>query len=366
MTTPPFRKFPLLFVATLGLLALITLAPVTTELARAQDSATRPPGAEVDETTNPDSNQQPKTRSRRLRVMGTELVIQVFGTKVEKLETALDAAVEEIQRVEDLMTDWRPSPLLDLNARAGEGPTQTPLEIVRILRQAKEIHAYTGGAFDPTYAAVGKLWDFKRVPPQTPTKEQVAAALPFVDASRLVIDLEKRTVAIPAGMSIGLGGIAKGYGVDRAMAILLEHGLEHAMVNAGGDLKALGKKNGKLWEIAIKHPRDAERVIAVIPISNTCVVTSGDYERFFELDGVRYHHILDPRTGFPSTGAISATVVAPEAAMADAFATALCVLGAEKGIPLIEAVPRVEALIVDLDGEAHSTTGLAGQLREKP
>ena len=302
-------------------------------------------------------------RSRRLGVMGTELFIEVLGPDAEKLELALDAAILEIQRVEDLMTDWRASPLMELNAQAGKGPQKTSLEIARIVRQAKEIHAFTQGAFDVTFAAVGKLWDFKRKPPLVPKKEDVTLALPFVDASKIEVDVDAMTVTIPEGMSIGLGGIAKGYGVDRAMAILMEHGIEHAMVNAGGDLKALGKKSGKLWEIAIKHPRDATRVIAVIPISNTCVVTSGDYERFFEIDGVRYHHILDPCTGYPSTGSISATVVAPEAAMADAFATALCVLGPEKGLPLIEQIPRVEALIVDLAGKVHSTSGLAGRVR---
>jgi thiamine biosynthesis lipoprotein len=145
------------------------------------------------------------------------------------------------------------------------------------------------------------------------------------------------------------------------MAVLMEHGIENAVVNAGGDLKALGKNGDELWTIAIRHPRDQDRVIAVLPVSNTCVVTSGDYERFFEHDGKRYHHILDPRTGFPSTGAISATVVAPDAAVADALATALCVLPPGEGIALIEQLPRVEAIVVSIDGQVHATVGLSQQ-----
>lgn len=138
-------------------------------------------------------------------------------------------------------------------------------------------------------------------------------------------------------------------------------GIRHAFVNAGGDLKALGRKHGKLWEIAVRHPRDRENVLALLPVSNTCVVTSGDYERFFDYEGKRYHHIIDPRTGYPSEGCISATVVAPDAAFADALATALCVLGPDQGLALVERLPRVEALVVGMDGSVRATRGLGGR-----
>lgn len=179
----------------------------------------------------------------------------------------------------------------------------------------------------------------------------------------MLVNLEANTVELPAGIRIGLGGIAKGYGVDRAMAVLMEHGVAHAMVNAGGDLKALGRKQSDLWRIAIKHPRDRERVMALLPVSNTCVMTSGDYERFFQYGGRTYHHIIDPRTGYPSQGCMSATVTAPDAAFADSIATAMCVLGPEQGLELIEKLPRVEALLVGMDGEVHSSSGLGGASR---
>jgi len=290
--------------------------------------------------------------------MGTELFVEVIGPDSEVLESALDAAIAEVRRIEDLMTDWRASPLMDLNAAAGKGPQPASEEILRIVRQSQEIHEYTEGAFDITFAAIGRLWDFKKQPPRIPSPEAIAAALPFVDASKLRVDLDAGTLEIPAGMAIGLGGIAKGYAVDRAMQVIMDRGIRHAMVNAGGDLKALGRKRGELWQIAIKHPRERDTMIALLPVSNTCVVTSGDYERFFDHEGKRYHHIIDPTTGYPSQGCISATVVAPEAAIADAFATALCVLGPERGLPLIEALPRIEALVVDLAGKVHATSGL--------
>ena len=299
-------------------------------------------------------------------VMGTTLEIRAIGPDAEALERAIAAAVAEIQRVEDLMTNWRPSPLEELNAAAGAGPQVVSREIVDVMQLALEVSALTGGVFDVTYAAAGKLWDFKASPPRIPTKAQIAAALANVGYQRVRVDAALSTVEIPLHGRVGLGGIAKGYGVDRAMAVLMEHGIGHGMVNADGDLKALGRKFGAPWEIAIVHPRQRERVIAVIPVANTCVVTSGDYERFFELDGRRYHHILDPRTGMPSTGCMSATVVAPDAALADALATALCVLSPKAGLALAERSPRVEALLVDMAGEVHASRGLRARLEHVP
>ncbi len=298
-------------------------------------------------------------RERIAAIMGTSLELRAIGTDAALLDEALDESVLELKRVEDLMTDWRPSPLETLNDKAGQGPQVVPKELFDLIERACEIGRLTGGAFDVTYAGAGKLWDFKQEPPVIPTDAQLRAALAKVGWQRLVLDKQKLSIDLPAGMRIGLGGIAKGYGVDRAMAVLLKHGVKHGMVNAGGDLKALGQRFGKSWEIAIRHPRERDRVLAVLPVSNTCVVTSGDYERFFEVDGKRYHHILDPRTGRPSTGCMSATVCAPDAAFADSLATALCVLGPEQGLKLVESLPRVEALLVATDGKVSYSTGLA-------
>lgn len=300
-------------------------------------------------------------RKRELGVMGTELIIKALGKDEAKLEVALDAAVLEIQRVEDLMTDWRPSPLMTLNAAAGKGPIKVPKELAVLIARGLELGKQTGGAFDITYAGAGTLWDFKVQPPKMPQEDAIKAALSHVDYRRVKVDLENSTVDLPEGMLIGLGGIAKGYGVDRAMAVLLEHKVEHGMVGAGGDLKLLGRKHGELWKVAIRHPRDRKQVLAMLPVSNTCVMTSGDYERFFEYEGKRYHHILDPRTGYPATGAMSATVIAQDAAYADALATSLCVLEPAAGIELVESLARVEALVVGLDGKVHYSTGLKGK-----
>ena len=299
---------------------------------------------------------------RSLGVMGTDLVVRVFGDDEAQLERALDAAIAELERVEDLMTDWRPSPLTRLNAAAGKGPQPTDPELVRILDRSLRLGEVTAGAFDVSFAGVGQLWDFKRVPALLPDSAAVRDALSRVDYRRVRVDVEGGTVDLPARMRLGLGGIAKGYGVDRAMAVLMEQGIEHAVVSAGGDMKLLGRRQGELWEVAIKHPRERDSVMALLRVSNTCVVTSGDYERFFELDGRRYHHILDPRTGYPSQGCLSATVVGPSAEDADALATALCVLEPRQGLELVEALPRTEALLVGMDGRVRVTSGLRGAL----
>ncbi|MDP6956359.1 MAG: FAD:protein FMN transferase [Planctomycetota bacterium] len=333
-------------------------------LAASGQELTRPvmePALRTSQQAVPAPAQEGELRVQRLQttVMGTELIMEVWHATEEVARRALAAAERELRRVEDLMTDWRPSPLLDLCAAAGRGPQPVDKELVDVLGLSLEVAELTDGAFDPTCAAVGRLWDWRAEPPLVPTNGDLSQALDGVGWRRLSVDRERSSVSLQPGTQLGLGGIAKGYGVDRAMAVLMAEGVEHALVNAGGDLKALGRLGGsELWEIAIRHPRDRQRIIAAIPLSNSCVATSGDYERFFELDGVRYHHILDPRTGRPATGCMSATVLAPDAALADALATALCVLGPARGLKLIESLPRVEALLVDMDGVVRKSTGL--------
>jgi thiamine biosynthesis lipoprotein len=298
-------------------------------------------------------------------VMGTEYHLTAIGPDGALLDRSLQAAITELRRIEDLMTDWRASPLLTLNAAAGKGPQVVPLELAQLISRGKALGELTDGAFDVTFAGVGKLWNFKKKGSVVPGAGAVKQALTNVDYRRIEIVPEKSSVALPAGFRIGLGGIAKGYGIDAAMRVLRQHGVRNALVNVGGDMKVLGKKHGQPWEVRIAHPRNRETGLALLRLSNTCVVTSGDYERFFEVDGVRYHHILDPRTGYPSKGCITATVVAKNAEYADSLATALCVMGPQKGLELVEKLRRVEAIVVGLDGKVTASTGLVGSLVTK-
>ncbi len=329
------------------------------------ESGNRLPGARADGrivSVQAVDRDEPATAlpHRRLdfAAMGTEVTIEAIGPDEAALDAALVAAEAELRRVEDLCTSWRDSPLTRTNERAGTGAGPIDPELARLVGRGLAIGELTGGAFDVTFAGVGKLWNFKAEPPVLPSAAEVATALAAVDYRRVELDLDAGTIALPADARLGLGGIAKGYGVDRAMAVLLQHGVEHGLVNAGGDLKVLGKKAGEPWRIAIRHPRDRDSVLAMVPLSNTCMVTSGDYERFFEHEGTRYHHILDPRTGYPASGAMSATVIAPDAAFADALATALAVLPPDEGLAIVADLDRVECLIVDLDGNVHRSSGL--------
>ena len=334
-----------------ALLALALGSPLAAQDAQPQDQPQDQPQ---------EQKEQPRLELREHRgsVMGTSLQITVLGPDAEVLEEAIAAALAELKRVEDKFTTWRPSELTRLNDKAGAGPQQVSQEQARLIARALKIGELTKGAFDVTFKSFGRLWNFKAKPPVVPSAEQIKEALQRVGYQKVKVDLKANTVSLPKGTAIGLGGIAKGYGVDRAMRVLMKRGIKHALVNAGGDLKALGRRHGQSWEIAIKHPREREWVLAVLPVSNVCVVTSGDYERFYEHEGKRYHHILDPRTGYPSEGCMSATVVAPDAAFADALATAMCVLGPEEGLAIIESLPRVEAILVDLKGKVHLSKGL--------
>lgn len=290
--------------------------------------------------------------------MGTEVVIEVQHPDRQLAERAAIAARAEFERVEDVMTTWRDSELTRLNSNADGTPKSVPGEVAALIERALTVARLSGGAFEPTFLGVGALWDFKAETPRVPSDADLERALENVGWQRVEVDVDASTVTMPAGTRIGLGGIAKGYGVDRAMQVLIDAEVENAIVNAGGDLKALGKDRGEPWEVAVKHPRQRGRAIAVVPVSNVCLVTSGDYERFFEIDGIRYHHILDPRTGRPATGCMSATVTAPDAALADAVATAVCVLGPTQGLELVEKLPRIEAVVVGLDGAVVASSGL--------
>jgi thiamine biosynthesis lipoprotein len=297
-------------------------------------------------------------REWRGGVMGTSFQLEAIGTDVVELDRILGLVLDELLRVEDVFTVWRESELTRLNQRAGQGPIPVSREVAEVLSISVECGRVTHGAFDISYFPLRPLWNYKAEHPTLPTQAEIDAALAFVDYSRIEVDLERSTVEMPAGFSIDLGGIAKGYGIDRAMRVMLDQGIKNGLVQAGGDTKALGRKFGEPWQIAIKNPRQRGEVFAVLPVANQCVQTSGDYERFFEIDGQRFHHIIDPRTGRPSQGCMSATVIGPEATFGDGIATAMCVLGPEAGMAIIEQLDRVEAVLVGMDGRVHLSSGL--------
>ncbi|MFT5434395.1 MAG: thiamine biosynthesis lipoprotein [Myxococcota bacterium] len=310
----------------------------------------------------------PVTRSEAL--MGTSIELVVFppaGRSRADAEAALDAAIAEIARIEQVFSTWIPdSALSKLNQNAGR-TTQLPREAITLLAEAKALCTATGGSFDVTFKGAERVWDFgnKAATPPTahaatpPSAHAAKSAMGLVDCKALHIDEAASTARLERhSMAVGLGGIAKGYAVDKAGQVLEAAGYRDFIVNAGGDLLAKGRNLGDLWRVGIKHPRATDRPLAILPVSGYAIATSGDYERFFEHEGIRYHHILDPKTGQPARGCQSVTILTKRAAMADALATGVFVMGPKAGLELINRLKNTEALIVAADGTVHTSNGL--------
>lgn len=300
------------------------------------------------------------TVERTSSAMGTEIRVRIATRHPETAEAAIDHALAEIDRIETMMTDWTDtSQVADINRGAGVHPVRVDAELLLVLERALEISELTRGRFDVTYKGAGKLWDFQAEPPRLPTADAIEAALERVGYDKLELRPESSEVWLAReGMAIGLGGIAKGFAVDRAAEVLRKHGFDNFVIAAGGDLYASGSRGGSPWRVGIRHPRSADSELAMLPVSNAAVVTSGDYERFFELNGKRYTHILDPSTGMPVEACRSVTIVAQDATWADGLSTGVFVMGPEDGMALIERLDGVDGVIVDADGGVHVSSGL--------
>jgi FAD:protein FMN transferase len=302
---------------------------------------------------------------RRL-AMGSELHLTARTADAPRARAAFAAAFAEVERLEALLSTWRPaSDVSRLNAAAGGAPVPVHADTRAVLRAAAQVSAWTDGKFDVTFAALADIWKFDHDQDnRVPTPAEIAARLPRVDYRRVVIDDTAGTVAITRpDVRVHLGGIGKGYAVDRAVAILRAAGLTDFMVQAGGDLYVAGTAGESPWRLGIQDPRGApDDPFAVLELSDATFSTSGDYERYFEQDGVRYHHILDPATGQPARGTRSVTVVTKEALWADGLSTAVFILGPERGMALVERLADVEAVIVTAENQVLVSTGLRDRL----
>src|SRR5690606_28032420 len=234
---------------------------------------------------------------------------------------------------------YRPdSQISRVNADAAERPVEVGAEMLGVVARALELSAASGGAFDITYESVGYLYDFRAH--RRPDEADIAARLGAIDYRLVSLDPAASAIRFGApGVRINLGGIAKGYAVERAAALLRARGIRHAVLSAGGDTRVLGDRRGQPWIVGIRHPRLDDEVVTRLPVVDEAVSTSGDYERFFEEDGRRYHHILNPQTGRPTEGVVSVTVIGPDATTTDGLSTTLFVLGPEAGLELIEGLP---------------------------
>jgi thiamine biosynthesis lipoprotein len=285
-------------------------------------------------------------------IMGTLVEIAVREMDSEKAQSAITSAFDEMQRLENLMsTQLAHSEISRLNDLAGE---QTPLavspDVLAVIHRGIYWGNKSQGALDISIGPVSSLWSFDNDNSSIPNTQQLEGATHLVNFREIEIDESKVRLKQP-GMSLHLGAIAKGYAVDRAMAVLEKNGVRHALINAGGDLIVLGeRKDGQPWSIGLQHPRQPEKLSASFSLSGKAVATSGDYQKYFMKDNTRYHHILDPKTGLPARGVISCTIIAETVMDADALATAVFVLGSEKGMSLVDSVDGVEGMMITESG----------------
>ena len=281
----------------------------------------------------------------------------------------LDRVFERVEEIQWRMTINEPDSEVSLvNAAAGSHPVRVSPDTFEVIERSLEYARYTNGAFDPTIAPLVKLWDIGSESERVPSESEIQAVLPLIDYTVVELNPDNFEVYLPvAGMSLDLGGIAKGYAVDEAARILIDAGIRYALVDFGGDVYTIGSRpDGNRWRIGIQDPVNTARgrFVGIVEQTDTSIVSSGDYERYFVEDGVRYHHILDPDTGHPSrSGLVSVTIQAPRAMTSDAVSTGAFVMGLEAGMALVESLPDTEGVFVTEDKEVHLSSGLDGSFR---
>jgi thiamine biosynthesis lipoprotein len=304
---------------------------------------------------------------RATATMGSELQLTAWTADEPGALAAFDAVFEETERLDGLMSTWREgSDLLRLNAAAGEHPVQVSAEVRESFRIARQISDWTDGTFDVTFGALSGLWkfDYQNKDNSIPDPNEVLRRLPLINYRDLETDEKARTAFLKRrGMAANLGGIGKGYAVDRAVEILRKRGFHDFMVQFGGDLYVSGHRGDRMWRLGIRDPRGpVDRSFATIDLSDRTLSTSGDYERFFIKDGRRYHHIIDLSTGEPAQGCRSVTIVTDRAVIADGISKGVFIMGPQAGMALIERLPGVEGVIVSAKNEVLVSSGLKGRL----
>lgn len=297
--------------------------------------------------------------------MGTWVSITAVSESRDGANGAIDAGFQEIKRLERLLSTWMSDSELSLvNASAGVKPVPVSPESLTVVRRSLQIAEMTGGAFNIALGPAVDAWNIS-ADPRLPTTEELEALRPLVDLQAVHADVWERTIYLErAGMRVDVGGIGKGYAADQAVLAMKKSGASAGVVALAGDIKTFGKLPGRgTFPIGVQHPRKGGAMVAYLELQDEAISTAGDYERFFEKDGVRYHHILDPATLQPASGCQSVTVIAKEGILADGLDTGVFVMGPERGMELVEQLDEVEAIIVDRSGAIRISSGLRNRVR---
>lgn len=293
--------------------------------------------------------------------MGSDFEVTVVADTSEEGDKFINLAINEIERIERLISSWDNNSQTSLiNKNAGVQPVSVSLELYQLIERSIKISQLTDGAFDISYASMDAIWKFDGSMINMPSPEKVKASVSRVGYQNIVCNsIENSVFLSKKGMKIGFGAIGKGYAADKAKQLLQHKGVISGIINASGDMNAWGKQpNGKDWQVAITNPMNKSKAYALLPLYNKAVVTSGTYEKFVTFDTKRYSHIIDPRTGYPAAGILSATVFAPKAELADALATSIFVMGVSQGIHRINQLPGIECIIIDDSGKVITSNQL--------
>jgi FAD:protein FMN transferase len=292
--------------------------------------------------------------ARTLKLMGCHYEITVIAPNQQEGDKLIDIAAKEVTRIEKLISEWDSTTQIShVNFYAGIHPVKVDQEVFDLIVRSNKISELTDGAFDITWAAMNQIWKFDGSMKRLPTKEEVAFAAAKVGYKNIILDAKNKTVFLKLkGMRLGFGGIGKGYGADKGAALLKSMGVPGGIMNASGDITAWGKQpDGKPWMIGITNPFNKGKVFSWFPFFGKSIGTSGNYENYVEFNGIRYTHIIDPRTGWPVHGVSSVTLFGPNAELATALTKAIFVMGREVGINLLKQIKGIEFVVVDEQGK---------------
>lgn len=298
---------------------------------------------------------------KKLSMLGSPFEMTVVCKDTVQGNYFIDLAVAEVKRIENLISDWIPSSQISsVNQNAGIKPVKVDKEAFDLVNRSIKISEITSGAFDISYASMDKIWKFDGSMNEMPTEEAIKKSVSKIGYRNIILNPKELTIFLKLqGMKLGLGGIGQGYIADKVKDLLFSKGCTAGIVNVSGDINTWGKQpDGKFWTVGIVNPMNKNKIFATFPIENSAVETSGSYEKYVTFNGVRYSHIIDPRTGYPAKGVVSVSVFAKQTEIADALATGIFVLGVEVGLDLVNQLKGIECIIVDDKGKFHTSKGI--------
>jgi thiamine biosynthesis lipoprotein len=301
------------------------------------------------------------TYKKKASLLGSPFDITLVAKDSIHANDYTNAAIEEVKRIENLISDWIPTTQIStVNNNAGIQPVKVDIEVYELVERALKISKLTDGAFDISYASMDRIWKFDGSMKKMPSKDEIKKSVEKVGYQNVILNLKDTTIFLKnKGMKIGLGGIGQGYIADKIKELLKLKDCESGLVNVSGDISTWGKQlDGKPWTIGIINPMNKNKVFATFPLEDTAVETSGSYEKYVSFNGKRYSHIIDPRTGYPATGIVSISVFAKQTEMADALATGIFVMGVEIGLDFVNQIKGLECIIVDDKGVIHTSKNI--------